>query len=188
MVRYSLIRYIESYNADNLSIGPMAENVRNESAKTQAEFSSLANSRTTPTTTTATGQPLTHYHSFFSSLLSWENPRASGIAYLSTVAFIFAARYLNILRYSFKLTYMTLFVTVLAEGLGKLLFSHGLTSQFRPKKYFTISKETLDNLTGDAQELINFFIIESQRILFVENVFVSLTVRNLKFLVQKIKY
>ncbi|KAA8571830.1 hypothetical protein EYC84_001795 [Monilinia fructicola] len=154
--------------------GPVADNVRDQHAKTQAEFSNLANSRAPPAKPAATGQQLTHYHSFFSSLLSWDNPRASGIAYLSIVGFIFAARYLDILRYSFKVTYMTLFVTVLAEGLGKLLFSHGLTSQFRPKKYFTISKETLDNLLGDVHELINFFVIESQRILFAENVFVSL--------------
>ncbi|KAI9645571.1 hypothetical protein NHQ30_006313 [Ciborinia camelliae] len=154
--------------------GPVADNVREQHAKTQAEFSNLANSRTTPTTPAATGQQLTHYHSFFSSLLSWDNPRASGIAYLSTVAFIFAARYLDILRYSFKVTYMALFVTVLAEGLGKMVFSHGLTSQFRPKKYYTISKETLDSLLGDVHELINFFVIESQRILFAENVFASL--------------
>lgn len=151
--------------------------MRDQHAKTQAEFSNLANSRAPPAKPAATGQQLTHYHSFFSSLLSWDNPRASGIAYLSIVGFIFAARYLDILRYSFKVTYMTLFVTVLAEGLGKLLFSHGLTSQFRPKKYFTISKETLDNLLGDVHELINFFVIESQRILFAENVFVSLAVR-----------
>ncbi|KAF7872383.1 hypothetical protein EAF04_003304 [Stromatinia cepivora] len=155
--------------------GPVVDNVRDQHQKTQAEFANLANSRTTPSTTTATGQQLTHYHSFFSNLLSWKNPRASGIAYLSTVAFIFAARYLDILRYSFKVTYMALFVTVLAEALGKLAFSHGLTSQFRPKKYYTVSKEILDNLLGDVHELINFFVIESQRILFAENLFVSLT-------------
>ncbi|ESZ99069.1 putative Reticulon-like protein 1 [Sclerotinia borealis F-4128] len=154
--------------------GPLADNVRDQSAKTQVEFSNLANSRTTPATPAANGQQLTHYHSFFSSLLSWDNPRASGIAYLSTVAFILASRYLDILRYSFKVTYMALFVTVLAEGLGKVLFSHGLASQFRPKRYYTISKTTLDNLLGDVHELINFFVIESQRILFAENMFASL--------------
>lgn len=177
MVRLTLIRCVRSYNTDVFSIGPVADNVRDQHAKTQAEFSNLANSRQTPTTRAATGQQLTHYHSFFSSLLSWDNPRASGIAYVSIVAFIFAARYLDVLRYSFKLTYMTLFVTVLAESFGKLVFSHGLTSQFRPKKYYTLSKETLDNLLGDFHELINFFVIESQRILFAENVYISLAVR-----------
>ncbi|KAF4624842.1 hypothetical protein G7Y89_g13326 [Cudoniella acicularis] len=153
--------------------GPVAENVKDQHAKTQAEFSNLAASRTTPATPAATGQQLTHYHSFFSSLLSWNNPRASGIAYASIVLFIFAARYLDILRYAFKITWMTLGVTVLAEASGKALLSHGLTSQIRPRKYYTVSKSTLDSLIGDVHELINFFVIESQRILFVENVFAS---------------
>jgi len=153
--------------------GPVMEKARVESSKTQAEFSNLAASRQTPETPAATGQQLTHYHSFFSSLLSWNNPRASGIAYASIVTFIFAARYLDILRYAFKLTWMTLGITVLAEVAGKAVLSHGLASQFRPKKYFTISKSTLDSLTGDFSELVNFFVIESQRIVFAENLLAS---------------
>jgi len=157
----------------NIANGPVAENVKDQTAKTSTEFSNLAASRTTPATPAATGQPLTHYHSFFSSLLSWEHPRASGIAYLATVIFIFAARYLDIIRYSFKLTYMILGITVLAEAVGKGLFSTGFTSQVRPKKYYTVSKETLNSLIGDVHELINFFVIEAQQIVFAENLFVS---------------
>lgn len=159
-----------------LPTGPVAESVKDQHAKTQAEFSNLAAARTTPATAAATGQQLTHYHSFFSTLLSWKNPRVSGIAFLSAVLFIFAARYLDILRYAFKLTWVTLGVTVLAEATGKLLLSHGLTSQFRPRKYYTISKETLDSVIGDVHELINFFVIESQRIIFAENIYASAAV------------
>ncbi|KAL2061848.1 hypothetical protein VTL71DRAFT_7226, partial [Oculimacula yallundae] len=157
----------------NIANGPVAENVKDQTAKTSAEFSNLAASRTTPSTTAATGQPLTHYHSFFSSLLSWEHPRASGIAYLATVSFIFAARYLDIIRYSFKLTYMILGVTVLAEAVGQAAFSTGFTSQVRPKKYYTVSKETLNSLIGDVHELVNFFVIEAQQIVFAENLLAS---------------
>jgi len=64
-------------------------------------------------------------------------------------------------------------VTVLAEVAGKYVLSTGLTSQFRPKKYYTLSKDTLNSLVGDVHELINFFIIEVQRILFAENIIVS---------------
>lgn len=153
--------------------GPVAENVKDQTAKTTNEFSNLAAARTTPSHSAATGQPLTHYHSFFTTLLSWENPRASGIAYAAIVVFIFAARYLNILRYALRLTWMTLGVTVLAEIAGKYVLSTGLASQFRPRKYYTISKDTLNSVVGDVHELINFFVIEFQRILFAENVLVS---------------
>ncbi|OBT41429.1 hypothetical protein VE00_08055 [Pseudogymnoascus sp. WSF 3629] len=158
---------------ETLAQGPVAENVKAEATKTTAELSALSTSRQTPSTRTATGQPLTHYHSFFGSLFSWENPRASALAYAATVVFIFAARYLDLLRYGLKLTWMALGVTVAAEVAGRALFNAGFTSQIRPRKYYTVPKATLDSMTGDLDELINFFVIESQRLLFAENVLAS---------------
>ncbi|KAI0843213.1 Reticulon-domain-containing protein [Hypoxylon sp. FL0890] len=160
-----------AYN--QIASGPVAQNVKDQHAKTSAEFSNLANSRQTPSQPAATGQPLTHYHSFFSELLSWNNPRASAIAYATVVSLIFVARYLDVVRYAFKLTWMTLGITVLAEGAGKAILGNGLATQLRPRKYYTVPRETLDSLIGDVHELINFFVIESQRILFAENVAAS---------------
>ncbi|KAK8042659.1 Reticulon-domain-containing protein [Apiospora phragmitis] len=158
---------------DQLSNGPVAQNVKDQSAKTTSELSNLAAARQMPSQPAATGQPLTHYHSFFSELLSWNNPRASAIAYASVVSVIFVARYLDLLRYSFKLTWMALGVTVLAEVAGKAILHQGLATQLRPRKYYTIPRETLDSMIGDVHELINFFVIEAQRIFFAENVFAS---------------
>lgn len=155
---------------EQLSSGPMAQNLKAETAKTSTEFGNLAASRRTPANPAATGQPLTHYHSFFSELLSWKNPRASAIAYVSVVALLLTARYVDIFRYTLKLTYLALGTTVLAEVVGKLVLNHGLATQIRPRSYYVLSKETLDAAIGDVHELINFFVIEAQRILFVENV------------------
>lgn len=55
---------------DTLNNGPVADMAKDQHAKTTSEFSNLANSRTTPDQSAATGQPLTHYHSFFYNLLS----------------------------------------------------------------------------------------------------------------------
>ncbi|KAL8775574.1 MAG: hypothetical protein Q9209_000070, partial [Squamulea sp. 1 TL-2023] len=44
---------------DTVSNGPVAENVRNQSAKASSEFRNLTDSRTAPNQSTATGQPLT---------------------------------------------------------------------------------------------------------------------------------
>lgn len=158
---------------DSVANGPVAQNVKNESAKTATEFNNLAASRQTPSKPAATGQPLTHYHSFFSELLSWNNPRASAIAYASIVTFIFAVRYLDVLRWGLKLSWMVLGITVAAEAAGKMVLNNGLATQFRPRRYYTIPRETLDAMIGDVHELINFFVIEAQRILFAENVPVS---------------
>jgi hypothetical protein len=38
----------------------------------------------------------------------WKSPRATGITFAVTIAFIFAARYLNVIRYAFKGLYMVL--------------------------------------------------------------------------------
>jgi len=160
-----------AYNS--VANGPVAQNVLDQHAKTTAELNNLAAARQTPSHPAATGQPLTHYHSFFSELLSWNNPRASALAYASVVSFIFAVRYLDLLRYGFKLTWMILAITIAAEVSGKALLNNGFATQLRPRQYYTVPRETLDNLIGDATELINFFVIESQRVLFAENISVS---------------
>jgi uncharacterized protein YjbJ (UPF0337 family) len=155
---------------DTVQNGPVAQQVKSEFANTQAEFQNLANSRTRPSHTAATGQQLTHYHSLFYNLFSWKNPRATTIAYLFTIASIFVFRYLPIVRYLFKATYITLGVTATAEVAGKLVFGNGFTSQVRPRRYYTLPKESVDRVMDDLHELLNFFVIESQRLLFAENV------------------
>ncbi|MCJ1359078.1 MAG: hypothetical protein MMC33_009078 [Icmadophila ericetorum] len=149
---------------------PVGESVKQQSAKTSTEFSNLSNSRTTPSQPAATGQPLTHYHSFFYQLLSWEEPRATTLAFLGSVLLIFGARYLPILRWTFKVIAYALAVTASAELAGKLVLGNGLASSFRPRKYFTIPKESLEASLEDVEQLINFFVIEFQRILFAENI------------------
>ncbi|KAL1653785.1 hypothetical protein SLS61_003569 [Didymella pomorum] len=154
--------------------GPVAQQAKAEGAKTRDEFADLANSKQIPEQKTATGQNLTHYHSMFYRLLSWKNPRATGISFAAAVLFIFAARYLNVVRYIIKLTWIVLGTTAAAEVAGQAALGKGLTSQFRPRQYFTIPKASLERLLDDVEQLINFFVIESQRIVFAENVYVTI--------------
>lgn len=46
----------------------------------------------------------------------------------------------------------------------------------RPRKYYTIPRETLEASLEDAEQFINFFIIEIQRIVFAENVYATIGV------------
>lgn len=181
---------------DTLQQGPVAENIKNETAKTSQEFDNLARARVKPETTAATGQELTHYHSMFYSLFSWENPRATAAIFLATVSFIFAARYLHIVRYAFKGAYMILggkatillrangicranfgpTVSAASELLGRGILGHGIISQMRPRKYRTIPRDALEQALEDVQELINFFVIEAQRVFFAENIYVTIAV------------
>jgi hypothetical protein len=166
---------------NSVTSGPVAQNVKDHTAKASSEFSNLAASRRTPENSAATGQPLTHYHSFFQELLSWNNPRASGIALASIITFIFTTRYLDVTRYALKASYLALGTTVAAEVGGKFVMKNGLATQLRPRQYYTVSRESIDSLVGDVHELVNFIVIESQRILFVENTAASATAAILAF-------
>ncbi|RVX66592.1 hypothetical protein B0A52_09469 [Exophiala mesophila] len=157
----------------NLVNGPVATSIKNEAEATSSEFNDLASSRQTPSYAAANDTPLTHYHSFFYTLLSWKNKRATGITFLSVVALIFACRYLPVLRYSLKLTWSVLGVVTLAEVASKTVTGSSLTSAVRPRRYYKIPKETLEASLDDLENLINFFVIEAQRIVFAENTLVT---------------
>jgi hypothetical protein len=156
--------------SDVVTKGPVVDTVKSEASKTSSELRELKNSRVTPSTTTDNGQPLTHYHSLLYSLLSWEQPRATAVSYASVISFIFAARYLPLLRWAFKFLYMSLGLTAAVEIAGHVILKQGIASSFRPRRYYTIPKETHEAVLEDISQLLDFFLIEFQRILFAENV------------------
>lgn len=66
-----------------------------------------------------------------------------------------------------------------AEVAGKLIFDRGIASQVRPRKYYTIPRESLERSLEDVEQLVNFFVIEFQRIIFAENIYATITVSTL---------
>lgn len=165
-----------SQTVQSFTNGPVAEKARIEAAATKNEFGNLAASRQTPDIQTATGQNLTHYHSFFYNLLSWENPRATALSYATIVLTVLVARYVPLAKYIFKASYMILGITAAAEISGKLVIGQGIATKLRPRKYYTIPQETLESVLSDAVELVNFFVIEFQRVVFAENVYATIAV------------
>jgi len=156
--------------AQDLANGPAAQSVKNQAAATGNEFSDLASSRTMPEHKAANDTPLTHYHNFFFNLLSWKNPRATGITFVSFLALIFACRYLPIIRLALKGTWTILGIVTLAEAAAKFTIGSSVAGSVRPRRYYKIPKETLEATLDDVEQLINFFVIEAQRIVFVENI------------------
>ncbi|KAL2216050.1 Reticulon-domain-containing protein [Thermoascus aurantiacus ATCC 26904] len=151
-------------------ISPVASHIKSEAFRTGNELRDLSYSRTARSMKTATGQPLTHYHSLLYSLLSWERPRATAASFATVVSLIFAARYLPLIRWFFKFLYLALGFTAALEIAGKTILSQGLASSFRPRKYYTIPKDTIEGVLEDLEQLVDFFLIEFQRILFAENI------------------
>lgn len=68
-------------------------------------------------------------------------------------------------------------VTAAAEIAGRLTINQGLASSFRPRRYYTIPRESLEAVLEDVEQLINFFVIEFQRVIFAENVAATVAVR-----------
>lgn len=172
----ALDNFKNSQTVQSIANGPVADKARVEADNTKTEFNNLAASRQTPQTQTANGQALTHYHSFFYNLLSWQNPRATSIMYATVVSLIFTMRYMPVARYILRIIYLLLGLTSAAELLGKFAVGNGFASKMRPKRYYTIPRETLESVLADVEELTNFFVIEFQRIVFAENVYMTIGV------------
>lgn len=60
--------------------------------------------------------------------------------------------------------------TAAVEVAGHVILKRGIASGFRPRRYYTIPKETVEAVLEDLEQLVDFFLIEFQRILFAENV------------------
>jgi hypothetical protein len=73
--------------------------------------------------------------------------------------------------------WLTCPVVTLAELAGKLVAGTSLTSSIRPRRYYKIPKETLEATLDDVEQMINFFVIEVQRIVFAENIPATAAVR-----------
>lgn len=69
-------------------------------------------------------------------------------------------------------------VVAAAEVAGKISLGSGFATSVRPRKYYKISKETMETSLDDIEQLINFFVIEAQRVVFAENVAVTGAVSN----------
>ncbi len=70
----------------------------------------------------------------------------------------------------------TRLVVTLAEASSKALMGSSLGTSLRPRRYYKIPKETLEASLDDLENLINFFVIEGQRIVFAESVPVTAAV------------
>ena len=101
----------------------------------------------------------------------------TSIAFGLSILAIFAFRYVPALRLLFKSLYLVLGTVAVVEGATKLMFGTGVASSMRPKRYLTVPRESLESSLEDVEQLINFFVIEFQRILYAENVLHTTLVR-----------
>ncbi|KAF3918737.1 Reticulon-2 [Arthrobotrys entomopaga] len=118
---------------------------------------------------------VTHFHSFFYDTFTWKYPRTTGLLFASSLAFLLLGHYVNILRYAFKGAYITFAATAAFEYLGRPTTGTGFMTQVRPQRYYTIPRENLEMVFAEIHEFLNFIVLEFQRVIFVENLTVTMT-------------
>jgi hypothetical protein len=157
----------------NTDINAAAKNAVNG---TQHDFRGLNDARLGLDNNAQDNRPeehLTHFHSFFYDLVTWKFPRATSFIFLSILSTIFAFRFINVLRYVFKAAYLLLGSVAALEYAGKPLGYKGVVSQMRPRRYYTISRSSLESVFEELHDFLNFVVVEFQRVVFVENVFTT---------------
>lgn len=117
---------------------------------------------------------VTHFHSFFYDTFTWKYPRTTGLLFASSLAFLLLGHYVNILRYAFKGAYITFAATAAFEYLGRPTTGTGFMTQVRPQRYYTIPRENLEMVFAEIHEFLNFVVLEFQRVIFVENLTVTI--------------
>jgi len=128
---------------------------------------------THPTQNASHDPTITHFHSFFYDTFTWKYPRTTGLLFAGSLGFLLLGHYVNILRYAFKGAYITFAATAAFEYLGRPTTGTGFMTQVRPQKYYTIPRENLEMIFAEIHEFLNFVVLEFQRIIFVENLTVT---------------
>ncbi|KAF8455289.1 Reticulon-domain-containing protein [Kalaharituber pfeilii] len=116
---------------------------------------------------------LDRFHTSLYDLVTWKYPRATSFIFLSILSTIFAFRFVNVMRYVLKAAYILLGSVAALEYAGKPMGYKGVVSQLRPIRYYTIPRESLEGIFDEIHDFLNFVIVEFQRVVFVENIFVT---------------
>ncbi len=72
---------------------------------------------------------------------------------------------------------LTRLVVTLAEVAAKFVANASVATSLRPRRYYKIPKESLEATLDDVEQMVNFFVIEIQRIVFAENIPATAAVR-----------
>ncbi|KAK7204120.1 Reticulon-domain-containing protein [Myxozyma melibiosi] len=115
--------------------------------------------------------PFDKYKTLISDLLTWKKVAQSGIAFGSLVTALLVFKYVNVVKLVFNAAYIAFGTAVAVEFAGRTIKkSPGFVSSFRTAGgYFVISKNVVEPVFEELLVLLNFGLVEVQKIVFVEN-------------------
>ncbi|CCJ28233.1 unnamed protein product [Pneumocystis jirovecii] len=110
------------------------------------------------------------YHLVF-DLFTWKYPRNSGTILGGIVALLLFSSIVNIPHLIFRTAWIVFASSTIIEITGRSVFKqpNGFISQFAPS-FYSISRESLNNITDKLCDLINFILYGIQELLFVKKI------------------
>jgi cell division septum initiation protein DivIVA len=100
--------------------------------------------------------------------ISWEDPARTMTSYASVMAALFAVHYLPLTKTGLKIGATALGVAAAAEYGHRVFTPNTVMSRLRPKQYRTIPEPVLNDTLKDVHDLLQFLVVEAQRIVYAE--------------------
>ncbi|KAK5228980.1 hypothetical protein LTR47_008138 [Exophiala xenobiotica] len=110
-------------------------------------------------------QIIAHQDSLY-KYISWENLTQTLGSYVGLMGIIFGAHYLPLTQTILKAAVAILGVVSVAEFASRSFGPDSLSTRLRPKEYKTVPEETLNATLKDIHDLIQFAVVQGQKILF----------------------
>ncbi|CAN6670915.1 hypothetical protein TRVA0_044S00122 [Trichomonascus vanleenenianus] len=109
------------------------------------------------------------------SVLTWNDPVRSGSVFGYILAILFVTRYFNLLRLALRLSYWAIGATALLEFVTRHLKGgkNGVVSSYRPSRYITVSRHTVEKYTTRLINLSSDVAHEGKKVLDAEDLSVS---------------
>lgn len=98
--------------------------------------------------------------------INWEDPIRTLGLYIGALSILFGAHYLPLTQVALKGGVTTLGVVSVTEFASRLFSANSLSARLRPKEYKQIPESTLNATLKDIHDLIQYAVVQAQRIVF----------------------
>jgi hypothetical protein len=115
-------------------------------------------------------QILAHPDSLY-KYINWEDPPRTLAVYLGAASILFGVHYLPLTQMALKAGVTTLGVVSVTEFASRSFSGNSLSTRLRPKEYKKISEPTLNATLKDIHDLIQYTVVQAQKIVFGQDLY-----------------
>ncbi|KAK9459887.1 putative reticulon-like protein RtnA [Lipomyces oligophaga] len=116
------------------------------------------------------------YNELLFDLFTWKKPICTGKVFGATLAVLFVLKYISLLKLVLNTASIAFATAVAVEFAGRYVKkSPGFLSSFSDGRYFTVSKGSVEPLFEELLVVVNFVLVELQKIVYVEKTSVTVS-------------